>query len=157
MMAKMMSCEVEIKLPRDFEAKVLHKVNNAIDDACMELAADVLAEVKNSSEFQDYTGTARESEWHKKHFPSARRLRRGYRKRKSKFENGGAIVYNSAPHSHLVEWGHVLVEGRKWMPRYGEPIGVVPPHHALTHAKQKVIGRAARVFAEKIERELGKG
>lgn len=33
-------------------------------------------------------------------------LRKSIRAKKSKFEGGGAIVVASAPHAHLVEYGH---------------------------------------------------
>jgi HK97 gp10 family phage protein len=63
-------------------------------------------------------------------------LKKSIRAKKSKFEDGGAIVQASAPHSHLVEFGH------------GGP-KPAPPHPFLRPALEKNITEARRQFGAK--------
>ena len=57
------------------------------------IAAQVFEKAKASTAFRDKTGRLRQSIWI-------------YR---SKYENGGYVIYVKAPHSHLVEFGHAVV------------------------------------------------
>lgn len=63
-------------------------------------------------------------------------LKNGIKARKSKFEGGGWIVISTAPHSHLVEYGH------------GGP-RPAPPHPFLRPALDKNISAARRQFGAK--------
>lgn len=60
-------------------------------------------------------------------------LKKGIRAKKSKYEYGGWIVLSTAPHSHLVEYGH------------GGP-RPAPPHPYLRPALDKNISAARRQF-----------
>ena len=60
-------------------------------------------------------------------------LKKGIRAKKSKYEDGGWIVLGTAPHSHLVEYGH------------GGP-RPAPPHPFLRPALDKNIEAARRQF-----------
>ena len=60
-------------------------------------------------------------------------LKKGIRARKSKFDDGGWIVISTAPHSHLVEYGH----GGK---------SPAPPHAFLRPALEKNIQAARALF-----------
>ena len=60
-------------------------------------------------------------------------LKKSIRAKKSKFEDGGAIVQSGAQHSHLVEFGH------------GGP-HPAPPHPYLRPALEKNIQEAKRIF-----------
>lgn len=63
----------------------------AIDANLNEIASIVKAAADATAEYKDKTGY----------------LRRHTKKRKSKFVDGGYIVFNNAPHAHLIEYGHV--------------------------------------------------
>ena len=60
-------------------------------------------------------------------------LKKGIKAKKSKYEDGGWIVLSTAPHSHLVEYGH------------GGP-RPAPPHPFLRPALDKNIEAARRQF-----------
>ena len=51
-------------------------------------------------------------------------LSKGFKVRKSKFKNGGYLALNTAPHAHLIEFGHDLVKGGK-KDKGGEVIGFI--------------------------------
>ena len=84
-----------------------------IDDALSDAADIVHREAKTTSAFQDKTGN----------------LRKSIKKRKSKFEDGGYIVYTargtkgSGNHAHLIEFGHVMVA---WGKRTGKRVAPRP-------------------------------
>ena len=63
-------------------------------------------------------------------------LKRGIRAKKSKYDGGGWIVLSTAPHSHLVEYGH-------------GGAGPAPPHPYLRPALDKNIDDARRLFGAK--------
>lgn len=63
-------------------------------------------------------------------------LKNGIKARKSKYEGGGWIVLSTAPHSHLVEYGH------------GGP-RPAPPHPFLRPALDKNIDAARKQFGAK--------
>lgn len=155
----MFKAEVELQVPGNLVAMVLQRVNLALDDAAMALAAEVKERAKGSTAFQDYKGTSRENAYSKRRWSkesNPRHLRKSIRHKTSKFEGGGAIVYSDAPHAHLVEFGHVLVDNRKSSPTYGKIIGTVPEHPFLRPARNAVLGEAQAVFARMIARELDK-
>lgn len=71
-------------------------------------------------------------------FPTSKTgaLKRSIKSQKSRYENGGYIVKATAPHAHLVEFGHLLV-----LPG-GIVAGHVPAHPFLHSARNKVLRRA---------------
>ena len=139
--------QVVVDFPDDFR-DILGQINQAIQDSALEIASVIAEDAQASSAFRDYTGTARESEWHKKHFPNARTLRPNIKAKKSKYVDGGAIVYASAPHAHLVEFGHVMVVR-------GKVVGEVPPHPFLRPATQARMEEAVERFGRVIQEVLG--
>ena len=111
-----------------------------IDENADVIAKKLAQDARATTLFQDYKGTARESSWSKKRWGSlAQKLRKSIRVRKSKFEDGGYIVVASAPHAHLVEYGHALVKN-------GKTIGRVAPRPFLRKAKDQNIEAARRAF-----------
>jgi len=68
-------------------------VRAEIDSDLGGIAAQVFEKAKASTAFRDKTGRLRQSIWI-------------YR---SKYKDGGYVVYVKAPHSHLVEFGHAVV------------------------------------------------
>ena len=108
-----------------------------INENAKQIARQIAADAKASTAFKDYKGTARESEWSKKTWgPNARKLRKSIRAKKSKFEDGGWIVMATAPHAHLIEYGH------------GGP-NPAPPHPFLRPALYKNIAAAKQAFGAK--------
>lgn len=136
---------VVVEFPDDL-SEFIGKLNAHLDEAALEIAQEVVADMKASTAFRDYTGTARESEWHKKHFPNATRLRVKMRAQKSKYIGGGAIAIASAPHAHLVEYGHALVLN-------GKVAGSVPAHPFMRPAKEKRVNEAIEKFKEALAKE----
>ncbi len=143
-----MRARVVVDVPDDLDALVLGKVNAGIQDAALEIAGEIAADARETTAFRDYTGTSRESEWHKKHFPNATRLRPNIKVRKSKYQDGGAIVYVRGPHAHLVEYGHVLVV-------HGKVAGTVPAHPFLRPSAQARLDEAVQKFAQAVKEGLG--
>lgn len=66
-------------------------------------------------------------------------LRRSIRVKKSRYELGGYIVQATAPHAHLVEFGHAMVT------HDDRVVGHVPAHSFLRKAKRSVIARLGSV------------
>ena len=96
----------------------------AVDQNLEQVAETVETEAKNSNAFSDLTGS----------------LRRKISKRKSRYEDGGYFVISRAPHSHLIEYGHVKI-------LWGKPTGErVPPHAFLRPALEKGYITALRLF-----------
>ena len=130
-----------IRANAKIDANVFDAVFSAIaadvDAGLSEVASVVLDEAKASSDFIDRTGN----------------LRKSIRKRKSRFENGGYIVFargannkdsesesSKGYHAHLVEFGHVLVA-------WGRVTGKrVLPHPFLRNARTKGFQRAMEIF-----------
>jgi hypothetical protein len=102
----------------------IDEIVRAIEHNLGEVASVVLSEAKRSSEFADKTG----------------KLRRSLKKRKSKFEHGGFIVFSKAPHAHLVEFGHVQI------PPGDLPGRRVPPHPFMRSALEQGIIKAIELF-----------
>jgi len=139
--------QVTVNFPTDFR-DLLGKINAAIQDSALEIAGLIAEDAQATSAFRDYTGTPRESEWHKAHFPNARTLRINIKAKLSKYLDGGAIVVASAPHAHLVEYGHVFVA-------HGKVCGSVPPHPYLRPACEARMEEAVMKFANAIQETLG--
>ena len=139
---------VGVEFPEDFR-EIIGKLNAVIQDESLAIAEEVAADAQGTLEFRDYTGTSRESEWHKRNFPNAPSLRKRIRAKKSKYEDGGAIVIASAPHAHLVEFGHVMVKNGKVLP------GSVPAHPFLRPAVSKRLQEAIQRIGRAIQEGLG--
>ena len=119
----MFKANVSVKNIDGFDAQ-LEDVLDAIEDNLDDIAKVVKAEADTTAEFVDKTGL----------------LRKSNKKRKSKFEDGGYIVFNRAPHAHLVEFGHV-----KFL--FGHPTGErVPAHPFMRHALEKGFLKALEIF-----------
>ena len=85
-----MSNDVVVDIPiEDIRAGVRAEIDSDLGG----IAAQVFEKAKASTEFRDKTGRLRQSIWI-------------YR---SKYKDGGYVVYVKAPHSHLVEFGHAVV------------------------------------------------
>lgn len=85
-----MSSDVVVDIPiEDIRAGVRAEIDSDLGG----IAAQVFEKAKSSTAFRDKTGRLRQSIWI-------------YR---SKYKDGGYVVYVKAPHSHLVEFGHAVV------------------------------------------------
>jgi len=119
----MLQAKVDIRnLQEGFDAQLL-EVIQAVDANLEETADLVYSEAKSSSAFSDKTGN----------------LRKSLKKKKSKFKDGGYIVFSKAPHAHLVEYGHAVAGTGKR----------VPPHPFLRPALEKGIRMAISLFRNK--------
>ena len=85
-----MSNDVVVDIPIE---EIRAGVRAEIDSDLGGIAAQVFEKAKASTAFRDKTGRLRQSIWI-------------YR---SKYKDGGYVVYVKAPHSHLVEFGHAVV------------------------------------------------
>ena len=105
----------------------LDEILAAVDADLSGIADYVEAEAKTTADFVDRSGN----------------LRKTIKKRKSKFPEGGYIVVATAPHAHLVEFGHASwVDGE-----YKK--GHVEPRRFLRQAKEKGWREAIRRFRGK--------
>ena len=105
----------------------LDEILAAVDADLSGIADYVEAEAKTTARFADKTGN----------------LRKTIKKRKSKFPEGGYIVVATAPHAHLVEFGHA-----SWVK--GEYVkDHVKPRKFLRTAKEKGWREAIRRFRGK--------
>lgn len=85
-----MSNDVVVDIPiEDIRAGVRAEIDSDLGG----IAAQVFEKAKASTAFRDKTGRLRQSIWI-------------YR---SKYKDGGYVVYVKVPHSHLVEFGHAVV------------------------------------------------
>jgi len=103
------------------------EVRLAVEAYGLSPAADIVkAEADVTAEFADKTG----------------KLRKGNKKRKSRFEDGGYIVYNREPNAHLVEFGHVMLTSD------GKPTKLrrVPAHPFLRKALENGIVKIVSHF-----------
>lgn len=98
----------------------------AVDANLSEIASVVKASADSSTEFVDKTGY----------------LRKRNRKSKSRFDGGGYIVFNTSPHAHLVEYGHVKFVN-------GLPTGERVPAHPFMR-KSLEIGLSAAIAMAKM-------
>lgn len=142
-----MQAEARVEFPTEF-ADIIGKINVKLDEASLEIASQIAADARETTAFRDYTGTPRESEWHKKNFPNATRLRPNIKAKRSKYVGGGAIAYSRGPHSHLVEYGHVLVIK-------GRVAGNVPAHQFLRPPTKARVEEAIQKFGDAIQQGLG--
>lgn len=131
--------KVNPHLDDDF-AKVLQEIE-AFSDAQLEKVAEaIVAEAKTSTAFQDYRGTPREPAYkaaaRKGPYKNLRKKIRHWWSKKDECW----IVSASAPHAHLVEFGHVLVTPK------GKVVGHVPAHPFLRPAVESVIGRVKSIL-----------
>ena len=102
----------------------LEQVQKIIDNNLEKVASLVETEAKTTSAFRDKTGT----------------LRKRIKIKKSKFEDGGYIVAATAPHAHLIEYGHVMIA-------WGNVTGKrVPAHPFMRPAKEQGIRKAIELF-----------
>ena len=108
-----MNRNVEVNIPIE---EIRAGVRAEIDSDLGGIAAQVFEKARGTTAFRDKTGRLRQSIWI-------------YR---SKFRDGGYVVYVKAPHSHLVEFGHVQ------MGRDGTVLGHVPGKHFLRKARNAV-------------------
>lgn len=102
----------------------LAEVVAAIEYNLKEIAEDIRDNAKATSDFVDKTGC----------------LRKSIKMKKSKFEDGGFIVYSKTPHTHLIEYGHVA------LPPGDLPGHRVPPHPFLRNSRDKGIRKAIELF-----------
>ena len=112
----------------------LADINAALDEILAAVDADlsgiadyVEAEAKTTARFADKTGN----------------LRKTIKKRKSKFPEGGYIVVATAPHAHLVEFGHAMWVKGVYVKDH------VKPRRFLRQAKEKGWREAIRRFRGK--------
>lgn len=105
--------------------KVLKDVEGNVDKGLDKIAGEVRSEAKAASEFTDRSG----------------RLRRSIKKQKVR---GGYEVKATAPHAHLVEFGH-------WLTAWGNPTGdFVPPRPFMRNSLDNVAGRAESILRENL-------
>lgn len=80
--------------------QIVKEITLATDEVCKELASQVAKEAKTSAAFRDRDETAR---------PASKGLRRRIRVNKSRFGTG--YLVKTAPHAHLIEFGHRAPDG----------------------------------------------
>lgn len=105
----------------------LDEILAAVDADLSGIADYVEAEAKTTARFADKTGN----------------LRKTIKKRKSKFPEGGYIVVATAPHAHLVEFGHASWVKGVYVKDH------VKPRRFLRQAKEKGWREAIRRFRGK--------
>ena len=105
----------------------LDEILAAVDADLSGIADYVEAEAKTTARFADKTGN----------------LRKTIKKRKSKFPEGGYIVVATAPHAHLVEFGHAMWVKGEYVKDH------VKPRKFLRKAKEKGWREAIRRFRGK--------
>lgn len=105
----------------------LEEILVAVDADLSGIADYVEAEAKTTAQFVDKTGN----------------LRKTIKKRKSKFPEGGYIVVATAPHAHLVEFGHAMWVKGVYVKDH------VKPRRFLRQAKEKGWREAIRRFRGK--------
>lgn len=105
----------------------LDEILAAVDADLSGIADYVEAEAKTTADFVDRSGN----------------LRKTIKKRKSKFPEGGYIVVATAPHAHLVEFGHASWVKGVYVKDH------VKPRKFLRIAKEKGWREAIRRFRGK--------
>jgi hypothetical protein len=86
---------VNVKNIEGFDSQ-FEEVFLVIEANLKEVAGFVKQEADTTAEFVDKTGT----------------LRNGNKVSKSRYPEGGYIVFNKQPHAHLVEYGHVQLTAK---------------------------------------------
>lgn len=114
------------------------KNHNSVRLSYMELLATVPQLAQYVTENLESLAGEIEDEARATHFPTSKTgaLKKSISTQKSRYENGGYIVKATAPHAHLVEFGHLLV-----LPG-GIVAGHVPAHPFLHNARNRVLRRA---------------
>lgn len=145
-----MSAKVEIDT-NEFEMLLADFINQNAE----EIAKQVAKDAKASTAFKDYKGTTREGSYRAAMYLSMMgqdvselshliaggpNLRKTIRAKKSRFEDGGWIVVASAPHAHLVEFGHAMVT------KHGREVGTVTAHPFLRPALDANMNLARQKF-----------
>lgn len=116
----------QIKVDID-EAWIKKMVQQEVDDMGLEaVAEEVKSMARASRAFEDYR----------------RKLRPSIKVKKSKFPDGGKLVKARAPHAHLVEYGHRVVNAG------GDTGKMAPEHSFLRAAKEQVEPRAEEIVAK---------
>ena len=129
--------KANVKIDASVFSEVMAQVSRDVDQRLSDVATVVRDEARASADFIDRTGN----------------LRKSIRKRKSRFENGGYIVFakganrsggeseaSKGYHAHLVEFGHVMVA-------WGRVTGKrVRPHPFLRNARTKGFKKALEIF-----------
>lgn len=106
--------------------KLLKDIEGGVDKGLDKIAVNIRDEAKASSHFADKTG----------------RLRRSVKKEKTQ---DGYVVKATAPHAHLVEFGHGLVA-------WGHPTGKrVPPHPFMRKAVEQGISGAPAILRREVK------
>ena len=105
----------------------LDEILVAVDADLSGIADYVESEAKTTARFVDRSGN----------------LRKTIKKRKSKFPEGGYIVVATAPHAHLVEFGHAMWVKGVYVKDH------VKPRKFLRKAKEKGWREAIRRFRGK--------
>jgi hypothetical protein len=127
----MFKATVSVKNIEGFNSQ-FDEVFLAIEANLREVAGYVKSEADTTAEFADKTGT----------------LRKGNKLRKSRYLEGGYIVFNKEPHAHLVEYGHVQLTSK------GEATkapGRVAAHPFMRKALEKGITMAIAELPKKSE------
>lgn len=104
---------VRVELPL---YEIEQEIRQQFDQELEPIAKAVAVEAQRSSAFADKTG----------------KLRKSIKAARSKFDDGGWIVMATAPHAHLIEFGHANV-------RKGRVVGHVPARPFLRPALQTVV------------------
>ena len=124
-------------------ARLVNRVVPDVDRVLKGIAGQVANAAVNTNAFKDSNKTqiyVRKMDFSPDKIKKHKHLRRTIRPSKSKFEYGGYIVLATAPHAHLVEYGHAMVTHE------GDTIGHVPAHSFLRRAKNEVLSRLAPVL-----------
>jgi len=132
----------------DFNSKeVVKNVQKALNKGTNKVANKIKRDALNTVEFDDHTYN----------------LRKSITKRKSKFKNGGYIVYADAPHAHLIEYGHLLVKGGSISPYKaknrantgkGVVVGIVAPIPFLRDAVADNKSQGEQIISNEIKKAL---
>ena len=140
------------------DKEVVAEVRAAVDRGAKKGAERIYKDAKNSTEFEDETGT----------------LRKSIKMAKSKFKNGGHVVYADAPHAHLVEYGHEMVVGgtlpgspgkrvafkkarKAANPKNtgkGKVVGTVPPQPFMRNALKKNQAKAVKDVESEVKKAV---
>uniref|UniRef100_B8DS59 Phage protein, HK97 gp10 family n=1 Tax=Nitratidesulfovibrio vulgaris (strain DSM 19637 / Miyazaki F) TaxID=883 RepID=B8DS59_NITV9 len=108
---------------------VAEQVRAMLEPELEMLAERIASDARNRAAFTDRTG----------------KLRKSIKARKSKFEGGGYIVVARAPHAHLVEFGHAMIDVN------GRTVGHVAAFPFLRPARDRVM----RAAIHEIQARLG--
>lgn len=121
----------------DFEIEGLEELERDLTEAIKKYPVTMRAELKNIANDFKKSVKARTPDGKNHKGDAATKLRKNFH---LKMQDDGvasrAIVYNDAPHAHLVEDGHRLVKGGK-LGNGGRVIGFVPGQHMMKKTKDE--------------------